>query len=424
MTEPRPASAFLWFVKPTDAPLATLWKIVVLLFVINALVLLFVLRTANVFVTGPYGTDTKLAGVPFEAQLAVLAFGATLLQIVPKRVVKPLLVVQGIACLLPYGIRFALAALGALVVWFFALKLPIAVKYRFFVPLFLVAGTAALGASKVIIGPFAFSMFFTMRLMLYAWEQHQNGYPPRSALDFSVYMLAAPLLFTYPYMLFIPNPSIVEKIEPRLTERTGRRVLAYLTLGLAMNGALWLLSMFRVPPLTMAGAITANYVLHIVQLGRLAHIVFALLVLHGIHDRVPLNAPLLATDFVDMWRRYQIHQKDLQVTLFYNPALIAFRRANRYVAITVAVFWTMFVGNLVIHSLARYSYTPGRWLPLLWSRLIFFAAGGTVLAATLCLQEWRRRKRHPVPKGWLGRGYTAVCWILTQSFTAVLMNLP
>ena len=49
---------------------------------------------------------------------------------------------------------------------------------------------------------------------------------------------------------------------------------------------------------------------------------------------------------------------------------------------------------------------------------IFFFT--VVLAATLCIQEWRKRARRPAPRGAAGILYTLTCWAATVTLSAVL----
>jgi hypothetical protein len=421
---PPRESAFRWFIAPSDRPLSPLWVAIVLLFALNCLWLLAPLRRLGLFPTGPWGLDTRVGDVNFAIQLAVMAVGLLALSMAPPRFAKAILAVEGCACLTALGPFFCLASVAALTLWFYALRIPIPHRARLAIPIVLLLAAGIFGASKIAKGPFAFSMLFGLRLIRYAWDQHQHDYPARSPVDFFTYMLAPPLVFTFPYMLFIPAPKpFVASLSPRLSERRARRALFQLALAFVMIGIT--VGMAKVIPQSTSRFLRMYqvYVFEIVEIARLAHLVFALLLLHGFDTQQPINAPLLATNFVEMWHRYTIHQKDLQMTLFYAPALIALRRKNRYLAICGAVAWTLFFGNMVVHVLVRYMYNPSRWAPLVTARLIFFGVGTLVLAATLCLQEWRRRTRRVLPKGIIGHGYTAICWAGTQTLTAWLMTL-
>ena len=400
-----------------------------LLFGIAALAALVWLRNRGLFPTGNSGTDTHVVGGAFLYQMAVLAVGIGALQLAPRSWIRQLLVAEGALCLFGYGSLFAAAALIGLAAYFLLLRLPLPARLRPGVSIAFLVGLGVVGASRVFgREPFIFSMLFSMRLLMYGWNHSQNNFPREDIVDFLVYVLAAPLLVILPYMLFVPFPGkFVERIEVRFTEARSRRILFHLALGAAMTAVDIGVRVFlnEHGPRSFSQWVAVNYGLEILSFARMAHVVVALLLLHGIDDRLPMQNPLLATDFAQFWRRFQIHQKDVQVALFYNPALIWLRRSNRYLAIFLAVAWTLFVGNLLIHVLSRYMYNPSIWLPKIMSRLVFAAVGSLVLGATLCLQEWRRRTRHPAPSGGvIGRLYLVACWAATQTFNALIYALP
>jgi hypothetical protein len=168
-------------------------------------------------------------------------------------------------------------------------------------------------------------------------------------------------------------------------------------------------------PATMYWRLLAN----VLGLAAIAHLLIPMLLLHGIEERLPLYRPLLATRFVELWQRFSVHLKDAQVFLFYTPALLRLRRGNRYLAIVLATFWTIVVGNTLIHAAVSHCFLPdpARWIG--WA-LVANTVMAAALAADLCYEErWRRRGRRPprtLPR-------LAIGWLLTMTVASVVAML-
>jgi hypothetical protein len=419
-------------VKSADAasarPLGRTGLLVAALAFLVSVACISVLRNNLVFPTGYWNTDTELFDLRFDAQLAALFVGFVLLQAAPTRFARAIVVGEGLAVLAPYGVR-GLFWIAGLFVWFYALEVPIAKRLRPLVPIALLLGAGALGTlgtTRVAEGAFFFSIFFSCRLMLYAWDKWQRGWPRGSLGDYLFHFAAPPLLAFPPYVVIIPFYGTYAKgFAPRLTAARAREAFAQIGLGLFCAVAVVALRVRVAPhllaPAYAAASILFDYVVVVLRVGALAHVAHGLLLLHGLVDRPPLDRPLLATNYVEVWTRFQTHQKDMQMAMFFTPVLLRFRRANRYLAITAATAATLLVGNLAIHVLARYIYAPARNIERLAPLYAFFVPSFVVLAASLCFQEWRRRTKKKPPRGALGVLYTVVTWALTFAFTALLL---
>ncbi|HEY3818987.1 MAG TPA: hypothetical protein VGL81_17575 [Polyangiaceae bacterium] len=384
---------------------------------------LSVLREKTPFPTSVFGIDSGVSMPAFDVQLLLMLAGIMLLQVVPRRHARAVVMAEGCACLAAYGAAGGVFAL-ALVAWFFVLELPLPSVARLPVVAALLLATGLLGGRLVPRQAFLFTALFAMRLMMVAWDKWQRGWPRGRFGDYALYFTNPALVVFPPYVTLIPFPeSFARSFTPALDRERARRGLGHIGTGLLAQVGLWAFRQEIGSGQGWLGVRLVAYVVLVLGVARVAHVAYGLALLHGfVDERAPMRAPLLATDFVDMWSRFQVHQKDMQVAFFYAPVLIALRRANRYVVIVLATAATMLVGNVAVHFLVRYVYSLP-WLETRVGPIFGFAAVEfAVLAATLCLQEWRRRKRRRAPRGVVGLFYTLVCWAATQTLTAVLFS--
>ncbi|MBS2015716.1 MAG: hypothetical protein JST00_22705 [Deltaproteobacteria bacterium] len=380
------------------------------------------LRQKTTFPTSYFRFDSGVGDGAFDLQLLLLFVGVALLQVVPARFARAVAIAEGVACLAVHGVA-ALGFLGALAAFYLALEVPLPRKIRPLVPIVLLTAFGVLGSRWVRSPAALFGTMFAVRLLVYAWDKWQRGYPPGRLGDFALYVMCAPLVVFPPYVVVAPfYDRHASSFAPRVDAARLREACAHLGVGLFAQ-----LLRVTVPwalgsKLGWTGTILSEWVVYVLAVARIAYVTHGLLLLHGFVDRPPLKAPLLATDFVAMWNRFLIHQKDLQVAFFYAPTLIRLRRKNRYVAIVCAVAVTMFVGNLLLHFLVRYAYmlpTPPRFGAL----YAFYAISFVLLSATLCLEEWRRRTKRRPRGGALGAAWTVLCWSATQLVTAWLASI-
>ncbi len=405
---------------PREPPLGRIGLLLAMLGVIVAAACVSKLRNCLLFPTGFWNTDSGLFDLRFDAQLAALTLGIILLQLVPERFARLVVVLEGLAVISAYGARGLFWTAG-LFLWFYALEIPLPKRIRLLAPLLLLGASGMLAATGITTETFLFSLLFTCRLMLYAWDKWQRGWPKGDLGDFLFHFAAPPLLAFPPYVVIIPFYGTYAKhFAPRLTLARAREAFAQVGLGLLAAVAIVGVKVWVHVPGALAVFVT--YSVMILRVGALAHVAHGLLLLHGLIDRAPLDRPFLATNYVEVWSRFQVHQKDMQLAMFYTPVLLRLRRTNRYVAITGATAVTMLVGNLAIHSLSRYIYGPGQVVQHLPEMYGFFGLSFVVLAVSLCFQEWQRRTRRKPPTGILGVLYVAVTWAVTLAFTAALMG--
>ncbi len=378
--------------------------------------------------TSFFQNDSGVFGGLFRLQLGAMFLGVAALQWAPSRWVRPLLMVEGLVCLGGYDWPTAGVYLAAALSFYGALELPLPRAIRWAVPIAWLAGAGLLGhwfdETYFYRDGHVFGALYGVRFLVYAWEKWQRGYPKGSLGDYLFYVLSPPLITFPPYLVIIPfYGEHGRNLHPRMTAR--RALVAFKHVGLAAA-----LALLASPPILAWVRSThpdqhwwgrpEGFAQGVAAVGASAHAAYALLLLHGIAERPPLRWPLLSTSYLELWQRYQIHQKDLQVAFFYNPLLMRLRRRNRYLAITAAVAVTMLIGNPIIHVLARYLYDwpaiPARLLHITY----FNAASTVLLAGGLCLQEWRKRNRRSPPEGILAVVWGIAGWALTMACVSFL----
>jgi hypothetical protein len=408
---------------PAERPLSRVGLLATLLGLIAVVGCLSVVRERTYYPTSYYKFDSGISYGGFDLQLATMALGIMLLQVAPVRFARAIVIADGALCLAAYG-RDGLFFAAALALWFVAMEIPFPKRVRPLVPIALLTATGLAGGRWLTDTSCLFSTMFSARLMMYAWDKWQRGWPRGAAGEFLLYFMSPPLIVFPPFLVFIPfYEKHAATFAPRLTAERTRLAMGHVGTGLCAH---FLLEIVRWHSVNVHGWLTTRYVgyvMMILGIARLAHVAYGLLLLHGFIDRAPIRAPLLGTDLVEMWNRLSSHQKDMQVSLFYAPTIIRLRRKNRYVAIVAATALTLLVGNLVIHFLSRYIYGLEGFASRLVPLYAFFFVGFVAIAATLCLQEWRRRTKRQPPRGVLGLAYTVVCWAATQTVLAVLFYL-
>lgn len=379
---------------------------------------LFAARLRIGFPIGLDGADARIGNAGLAVQLVVMVLGVIAIHLARDRHARAILIAEGALCLLGQGGAGVIAAAGILA-WYGILSARWLGRGRIIVAgLALVAMNAcAFAGESIAANAYVFSMMFSLRMMMYGYDRWQNELERPPLGEYLAYMLPAPLVVMPPYMLIIPvYADFARRFQPGLSTARLRQIARHLALAVAfgaLRGCAELSLYEAIGPAWMYW----NLMLSVLAAASYAHLFIALLQLHGIDERLPLVRPLFVTRFMDYWGRYQVHQKDAQVFLFYTPALLLLRRWNRYAAIALAVTWTMIVGNTVLHVASRYCFRPGLWQHVQWI-LVVNAVMAAALATELCLDERRRRQRAangaglPLWRRWLG-------WAITMTLAAI-----
>lgn len=357
---------------------------------------------------GPTGLGT----LGLAVQLAALVAGVVALHLVPRPAVRWVLVAEGAICLLAHGAP-GLGFLLGLVAWWAVIDARRLGRARFVLAAVMFGALDACAwESDWLAGPAAlFALMFAMRLIVFAYDRWQNEHEPTPLGDFLVFMLPAPLVIVPPLMSIIPLfDGFGAKLRPELTPARLRAIGKHLALA-----AVFCSLRAAMDPLGIRWRFLAN----VLGLAGIAHVMIPMLLLHGIEERLPLYRPLLATRFVELWQRFSVHLKDAQVFLFYTPALLRLRREGRYLAIVLATFWTILVGNTLLHAVTRTCFLPDPAERLGWA-VAANAVMAAALAVDLCYEErWNRRGKRP-PRT---RLRLAIGWLLTMSVASVVAML-
>lgn len=375
-------------------------------------------RSRIYFTVGFENAGSSIGNAGLALQLAALVGGVIAIHLVDRRRALAILVVEGAVCLLAHGAIGAIYAAGMLA-WYGILSARWLGRAR---PALAAVALAAMNACGFLGGALAagalvFSMMFSLRMIVFAWDRWQNELERAPLAEYLVYMLPAPLVIVPPYLAIIPMfAGFAGRIELGLTAPRVRRIARHAGLAMvfgAMRGGV------EVSGVDPGGAAWLYWHLlgSVLVAAAYAHLFLALLLLHGIDDRLPLDRPLLATRFTAYWTRFQVHQKDAQVLLFFTPALLRLRRWNRYLAIAAATAWTMLVGNTALHLASRYCFLPATWDRVRWV-LVTNAVMAAALAVELCMDELRARRRAaggPDPP----RLPRVVGWAITMTLAAI-----
>lgn len=361
----------------------------------------------------------EISPAGFVVQMVALTVGVIVVNSVPESSVRVVLVLQGAVCLGAWGLPAAL--IGLVLVSFWALFAAVWLgwlRFALALALFIAIDATVWLLPDAVGWAFLFNAVFAMRLFVFAYDRWQRRDEPTPLLDFLAYMLPAPFLILPPYMAVIPMfDGFQSRVQPslsreRLAAIARHAVLAAMCTGLSLAWTAWVIQAEPSQPV----AIYARLIGSILELGVIAHLLISMLLLHGIELSSPIERPLLSTSMVELWHRFGSHLKDVQMFLFYTPALLRLRRLNRYVAIVLATGWTMIIGNTLIHIAARYCFLASPWDRIGWG-LVANAVIWVALSYDLCHREWRNR--HGIqPSRSLLR--LAIGWAITMTIAAIV----
>lgn len=366
------------------------------------------------------GAGPAISPVGLGIQLAALVAGVAAIHAVPVRWARVVLAIEGAACTLALSPVAGAACLAGLAAWYLALAGSLGAA-RWPLLVLLLGGLHATAWTEAHVAGLALSMAFSLRLVVYAWDRWRHDFARTSWLDYAAYLLVPVLVIVPPFVAFIPVfDGFSARITPGMSRARVVRSAYHLALALGFGVPRAVLTLR--PALDGVAHVAVRWAEVLLHTAAICHLVFGLLLLHGIEERPPLRRPLLATRYLELWSRYMIHLKDLQVAMFYTPALLRFRRANRYLALIAATAWTMLVGNLALHAVVGYTFyvadDPTFVARLGWI-VVVNAIIATALAVDLCRDEWRRRYGAPRPSGWRA----VLGWLYTMTILAICSAL-
>lgn len=329
-------------------------------------------------------------------QLAALVAGVLAVHLLPAALARVVLVTEGAICLAAFG-PIGLLSLAVLLAW--CAVMATRWRGRFLAAAAIVAAVEATALSADLApAGLLFAMLFVPRMLVAGYDRWQHRSEATPIGDLLLYMLPAPLVVFPPYLTFLPMyGGFGTKLVPGMPRERLVRILRHAALAAVFGGAM--VGLHAVGEPVLYGKLLRL----VLEFAAFAHLVMALLVMHGIELAPPLDRPLAATRYTELWSRFASHQRDAQVFLFYTPALLRLRRRGKVVATVGAALWTLVVGSTLLHLLARYAWEPDA---VLVARMaIANVLMGVVLAIDLLLPAPRHR--------WLG-------WAVTLTLAAAI----
>jgi hypothetical protein len=359
---------------------------------------------------GPLISNETLA-----IQLAALVGGIAAVHLVAPERARSVIAIEGAVVTLAFG-WVAIVYLAGLAAWYAVLSARLGpLRWPCLVVLLAIMyGSAWTRAHH---DGFLFSMTFTLRLLVFAWDRWRNDFERVPFVDYAAYMLLSPIILVRPFFAIIPLfDGFAERVQPGMSPERLRRIGRHALLAGVAAALKALLAL--TPPIPGVTPLAST----LIFAGALGHGMFCLLLLHGIEERLPIDRPLLATRYVELWSRYYIHLKDLQVAMFYAPALLALRRVNRYAALILATAWTLLIGNFLVHAAVAYGFYAATVPNFAWRMGLVTLVNGIIavaLAIDLCRDEYRRRHGSPQPS----RLRAALGWVYTMTVLAICSSM-
>ncbi len=363
-------------------------------------------------VLGTLGIGPELLGI-FAATCLVVALG---MRALPDKARKPFLLLVSLA----FGARFLDPLIAAFVL---GTTLALWAIVRLSPP-----GRARLGAAAALLVlvylPFCFSgipqqrifahpgtfagslvllVVFFKRAVYFLYELHHRRFERPGPVDFFTYFLSLPFLLGQAPVVAYTHfhgryaaPSargMLKGLWTLVLVLLHLALLAVLTqrfVDIPMNAHLAQVAA-RLPWLELALILGLNYVAF--YLFRYAHdqlgVASARMLGFAIDDNYA--NPLAATDYADFWRRWNIHLRQMLVSMFYYPVVLRLSRAqpkrralNVLAACTVVFF---FHGLFMLLSMGTFVEPgrPGAWGELAVSLLIYEALQIVLTAGSLLL---------------------------------------
>ena len=262
-------------------------------------------------------------------------------------------------------------------------------------------------------------MIFAKKLISYLMDQHAS----RQVLSRSNTIV---YLFSLPFLLgkaavFSPNHMFSRELtdDSRTSFISGMlavlKAIAHL-IGFAIiagwaghglvSGKL-ISGLDNVTPTVAYGAVVLNYLaVYLFRYGwEQLSVGGARLLGYAVDDNY--QSPLLARDYADFWRRWNIHFRELVVRIFYFPTALKLHRSGYSRVVTVAVSCVVtFVGHGFFMLWTRgilISHTNStRWVEVLLGLLIYEVFEALLVTLSLLTQNKKRRQKFGRIGLWFG----------------------
>jgi D-alanyl-lipoteichoic acid acyltransferase DltB (MBOAT superfamily) len=246
---------------------------------------------------------------------------------------------------------------------------------------------------------YLFALAFTLRIA-WLWHEVRMRKQVLSRTDVVLYFVFAPMWVVIPYMLAVVRSDRFRAALPvhdRAVERGGIRMIAW---GCVLAVIAWAMHELHDPTDALNAALRAHDlpgvvlwsllsypVQHAVKVCAVAAILVGMIRMMGI-DLVPsFSRPLAAQTVPDLWRRWNVHFRDLLVELFYVPVAFRLRRKPAR-AIVMGCFYVFVVGSTLFH-IPKYYFRFGSFDPPQINLLAENLVMGAIVAIALLRERGR-----------------------------------
>jgi hypothetical protein len=185
------------------------------------------------------GFGSRIGNLGLSLQLATVIAGVIAIHTSGHGRARAIFVIEGAVCLLCYGWLGVVYAVGMLA-WYAILGTRWLGRWpRAVIAFAALSGMNACGfiGGAWRAGAVVFSMIFTMRMLMYAWDRWQNDLERPPLFEYLFYMLPAPLVVMPPYMLIIPAfGNFARRFAPGLSAHRVGQIARHLALCALFGG--------------------------------------------------------------------------------------------------------------------------------------------------------------------------------------------
>ncbi|HUS28354.1 MAG TPA: hypothetical protein VMZ53_07595 [Kofleriaceae bacterium] len=275
---------------------------------------------------------------------------------------RPILVIASLASLVTLSPLFAVVAVVHAGLTTAVLRAPLP---RIVVLAFLVGSVAAaVAVGNAELGDEArrlaivFALGQTFRLFALYHAARVAGARPLSLVDTFLYLHLLPCNVIVPYMLCIPRVERFRKSLDTPRAFDVRLLAAGAVVGVLVHAGLRVFD----PKIALLHAAQAHDIPRVAAFALLfyplsgvlgilgpAWILTGMMRLVGIDVDPPFDHPLSSTSFLEWWRRWNTHFRDLLVDLFFFPVVLGRLRRRRRIATVIGAAAVFLVGSTLFH---------------------------------------------------------------------------
>jgi D-alanyl-lipoteichoic acid acyltransferase DltB (MBOAT superfamily) len=268
-----------------------------------------------------------------------------------------------------------------------------------------------------------FGAIFMFRLIIYAYDLAHAREPARLVPFLSYFFLLPNYYFTFfPVIDFQTMRQSYYRRDIHEIAQQGIHWMARGAIQLMLyRVVLYLNDPYLPDRVTTFGALISTMVLTFLLYLNVSgkfHLIVGMLHLFG-YDLPETNRRyLLASSFVDFWRRINIYWKDFMVKIVYFPAYFKLRKRGELRAQILATA-AVFLATWVLHSYQSF-WIEGRYI-LNWPDTIFWGTLGVLVIANVLYEG--RHKRRRINSSWHARAMHVAQVLATFMVMTILWSL-